>query len=491
MGIKGGVEYVKARGNSTFGDTDKKSYQIKLYRKKALLGMEKEKKWILLANAIDDSLIRNKLIYDFAEKYTDVPSIDGRYVDLYLNGDYVGNYFLCEKVEVSKNRLDITNLEDENRALNSADSLKNGIQYVSDDGSIRAIAGLRNPKDITGGYLVEKDTEDQFSQARCAFRTEAGQYYCVISPENATVEQVEYICGLFNEMERAIEQPDGINPETGKHFSEYMDVESWVQKYIMDEVFADPDTPATSTYFYKDADRVDSRLHAGPMWDYDRAFGGYFVNRSFIDDPLQVGYRGAYARSLLKHEDVMDQVVKTYQELILPYVDKELSWQIASCQGSISKSAEMDRLRWQKVSGYLAGLEANGDYLRSFMERKVEYLNEIWLEGAEYHSVAFLDYEGRVCDVYRVRHGEYLPIVPEIACYAAVFNGWYSAYNGKPLDIRKPVLEDTTYQSAWIDLDILLQNGLGMAEMELQEVDVDMLENFVKLVRERQEKGFE
>lgn len=488
---RGGIEYVKARGNSTFFGTDKKSYQVKLYQKKQLFGMGEAKKWILLANAKDDSLIRNKLVYDFAADYTEVPSIEGVYVDLYMNGDYAGNYFLCEKVEISRNRLDITDLASGNEAVNGKGDLENGAQYVSEDGRIRAVAGLKNPADITGGYLIEKDTEGEFSQARSGFRTQGGQYYCVVEPENASVEQVEYICGLFDELELAIDQPDGVNPETGKHFSEYLDVDSWVEKFLMDEVFSDPDTPASSTYFYKDADSADPLIHSGPMWDYDRAFGGYSIDLFFIDDPLQMGYRGVYAEGLLGHQEVMEQILEEYQRIILPYVDNELGWRIVSNQRELAASAEMDRLRWPGASGYFAGWEANGAYLRAFLEKKVEYLNEIWLQDAQYHTVTFLDYYGNACDVYRVKHGGSLPQVPEISAYTAIFSGWYSTASGKRLDVRRPVLEDEVYRSDWIEMDMLLLNGLDMAQTELEGVDIEALERFVELLKERQENGFE
>ena len=106
----GAAEYIKTRGNSTW-NLDKKAYQIKLSKEAGLLNMPAAKHWILLANAIDDTLMKNELVFGYAERYTCVPSIRGEFIDLYINGDYLGNYYLCEKVEVGKNRLDIADLE--------------------------------------------------------------------------------------------------------------------------------------------------------------------------------------------------------------------------------------------------------------------------------------------------------------------------------------------------------------------------------------------
>lgn len=486
--MDGGIEYIKSRGNSTFVGFDKKSYQIKLFNNKALLGMDKAKKWILLANAQDDSLIRGEVVFDFAKEYTDVPSVDGVFTDVYLNGEYAGNYYLCEKLEVSENRLDIVDLEEKNAAANSEDNLENNEQYVSEDGKIRAVAGLKNPEDITGGYLLEKIIPDEYEACRSAFITKGDVYYRVVSPENATIEQVEYICGLFNELEHAINQKDGVNPDTGKHFSEYMDLDTWTDKYLMEEVFQDPDAPAASMFFYKDSDSVDPLIYSGPMWDYDRTLGGYAVTLYHIDDPKQIGYRGVYALQLLKHEEVMNMVLDKYQEYIVPYAEDVMSGKVHGLQKKLAASAKLNKIRWPKTQGYYKEWEANGDYLISFMENKVDFLNEVWLKEQEYHTVTFLDYYGNPCVQYEVRHGDYLKEAPAIATYVAVFSGWYSTETGKAYDSRLPVLEDATYESRWVDVSILVQNGLGAAELDAANVDIEALEMLIEELKRMQEE---
>lgn len=481
------IEYIKARGNSTFTEVEKKSYQMKLWDKSSLLGMDEAKKWILLANAKDGSLIRNALIFDFTDQYTGVESIEGVFVDVYLNGDYAGNYYLCEKVEVGKNRLDIIDLADKNEMLNGQSEMKAGDQYVSCDGTVRAVAGLENPEDITGGYLLERIVEGEYALARSAFVSSKGYYYCVVSPENATVEQVEYICGVINELEKAISQPNGVNPETGKHFSEYMDVDSWVSKYLIEEVFNNPDAPAASTYLYKNSDTVDSRLYFGPVWDYDRAIGGYAVNIYEIDDPKQIGYRGLYASELLKFEEIGEAVKTEYKETFLPFIEEEAAKRINILQESVQISAQMDYVRWPQSVGYYEGWEANGEYLKSFLEERVKYLSGVWLEEAKYHTVTFLDYYGQVYRKYRIKHGEYLTEIPVIAAYVAVFNGWKNTATGKGLDSRLPVLEDVEYESAWIDANLVLLNGLAMAGIDIEDIDIAALEALLEAAKAMQE----
>lgn len=482
------IEYIKARGNSTFIGFDKKSYQIKLYDNKELLGMDKAKKWLLLANAQDDSLIRNEVIFDFAREYTKVPAVKGVFTDVYLNGEYAGNYYLCEKPEVSENRLDIVDLEEKNAQVNSESDLKNNEQYISEDGKIRAVMGIKEPEDITGGYLLEKIVSEEYEECRSAFITKGNVYYRVVSPENAAISQVEYICGVFNELETAIKQRDGINPDTGRHFSEYIDLDSWTDKYLMEEVFQDPDAPAASMYFYKDSDSVEPLIYSGPMWDYDRAMGGYGVVWYYIDDPKQLGYRGVYAEELLSHKEVMDMVKSKYQEYLVPYVEDVMSGKIHGLQNRLEASAALNKVRWPDTEGYYREWQANGDYLISFMESRVKFLNELWLKEQEYHTVTFLDYYGNPCMQYEVRHGDYLTEIPDIATYVAVFAGWYSTETGKAYDSRLPVLEDVTYESRWVEVSILLQNGLGAAELKAAEVELETLEMLLEELRKMQEE---
>lgn len=128
--FSGNLDYIKTRGNTSW-DNDKKPYQIKLEKEAELLGMPSARRWILLANFVDDTLMKNELVYRYAERYSAVPSINGQYVDLYVNGNYVGNYYLCEKIEVGRNRLDITDLEAATEKINYDSSYEEASLYVS------------------------------------------------------------------------------------------------------------------------------------------------------------------------------------------------------------------------------------------------------------------------------------------------------------------------------------------------------------------------
>ncbi len=482
----GNLEYIRTRGNTSWNN-DKKPYQFKLEKEASFLGMPSAKRWILLANYVDDTMMKNELVYRYAERFSTVPTINGQYVDLYVNGSYMGNYYLCEKIEVGRNRLDITDLEEATEKVNPENRYGNASPYVSEDGRIRAFQGLVNPADITGGYILEHLADEKWDETDNGFLTASGQPYAIVSPCPATVEQAEYICGLMDEMEAAIADESGINPVTGKHFSEYLDVDSWASKYVMEEVFHDPDAMiGASMYLYKDSDSVDPLIYSGPMWDYDRAWGDYGYYVYHIDNARQIVKCGLYVDELMKFDEVSALVYEKFQKEMVPYVESIAKTDIYELNQYISASVDMNMVRWPDSHGYYTEREANVDYLSWFLEEKVDYLKDVWLGEDNYCTVTFLDYNGNVCDTYQVKQGECFTETPTVTAYVAVFAGWYVQGENIPYIPGLPVLTDVTYESRWVDINLILQNGLNDLDMDLSQVDPETLENMAEVLREMQ-----
>lgn len=485
------IQYIRTRGNSTFLSFEKKAYQLKLHNDASFLGMSKGEKWILLANAIDDSLLRNALVYEFADEYTSIPSIEGSFVDLYMNGTYQGNYYLCEKVEVDEQRLNITNLESYNVAKNGAVKVDGAAIFQTEDGKLRACQTVISPEDITGGYLVESITEAEYQYVTSGFRTNGGHYFKITSPKHASIEQAEYICKLFDEFEAAIATEDGINPDTGKHYTDYIDLESWVEKYLIDEVFHNPDSKIASLFFYKDSDSKDSRIFAGPVWDYDRALGSYGVNMYELDDPLKLGSYGIYIPEIIqKYPEAEELLKEKFQNIFVPYIENDLNKAVYEYEQLLEESYNCNSIRWPQKYGYCTDLKDSAEYIKIFMQEKKHALRELWLEDEIYHNVTFWDYEKNVFETYRVKHGECLDAyIPSPSCYIALFAGWVNEATGKSYDSRVPVLEDVVYTSEWLDINLLLQNGLAIADMDLSKVNVDELEALVELIKAQQKEN--
>lgn len=273
---------LKVRGNATAAYA-KKPFQLKLTHKADLFGMGSDKTWLLLANYDDQSLLRNSIMYNLG-KLLGMQTTDFISVDLFINGEYYGVYLLCEKVEIDSDRLEIFDLEEENDALNLeylnyATTVTSGALIDSTClTEYRYIEGVKNPSDISGGYLVELDN-NYYKDELCYFVTEYGSHYVIKSPEYASREQVEYIAKLFADMEEAIMASNGYNRQ-GKHYTEYVDIDSLASAYIMQEFGRNYDAGSSSMYFYKDRDEngTTAKIFKGPLWDCDNTLGNIHKN---------------------------------------------------------------------------------------------------------------------------------------------------------------------------------------------------------------------
>lgn len=126
------IESFSCRGNASFTDTEKKSYRLKLKESQYLLGLGEDRDWILLANAFDETLSKNMIVNTISHRLNMnyVPDMD--YVDVYANGEYLGNYLLSEKIEIDNDRVNIRDLEKETQKLNLEVDLALGEVVIED-----------------------------------------------------------------------------------------------------------------------------------------------------------------------------------------------------------------------------------------------------------------------------------------------------------------------------------------------------------------------
>ena len=214
----------------------------------SLLGMPVENDWILYAPYSDKSLMRNVLTFNLGKKMSRYTPRT-RYCELIVNGDYKGVYVLMEKIKRDNDRVDIAKLDFDD---NSGDSL-------------------------TGGYIVKIDkyTGTGGSDWTSDFPDIAGgplyiQYHY---PEasNMSIQQLDYIEHFIDSFEYALDGPDFSDTLIG--YSKYIDVESFIDLYIINELSRNVDGYRLSTYMYKDRDSNGGKLTMGPFWDYNLAFG--------------------------------------------------------------------------------------------------------------------------------------------------------------------------------------------------------------------------
>ena len=262
---QGVFEYIKGRGQSSLR-YEKKAYTLRMPTATSLLNMGAGLSWVLCANVVDISGMKNHIVYETARKAGLPYSVEETFVDLYINNEYRGLYQMIEGIEVGESRVAIQDLAALTQAENSFELRK----YPKMEEEKKMYFGIaNNPADITGGYILEMDFPNRYMQEDSGMITRQNKHISFSAPQYASLEQVEYMVNIVDEAESAIFAADGISPATGKHFTEYIDLNSWVKKYLIDEIFMNFDAEASSAYFYKEAG--DQRLYAGPVWDYDNS----------------------------------------------------------------------------------------------------------------------------------------------------------------------------------------------------------------------------
>lgn len=362
------LKSIKGRGNSTWIECPKKPFNIKFDKKTALLGMPKAKKWSLLANYKDNTDIKTPAGLTLG-RMLDIPyTSECRNADLYLNGEYYGNFTVCESVEVGDNRVEITDLDKLNETANPGveiESLPRGgtgpngtVQNHEVKGSMKWVNLPNNPADLSGGYLLELDFGVRYDEEVSGFVSNRGQWVVVKSPEYASEAQVRYIAGLYNEAEEAIYSKTGYNSR-GKHYSEYFDMETLAKTYLFMELQKPLDTALSSFYLYKDA--ASDQLVAAPVWDFDRGFytpesrcacdlsnpDGWCSNSfSYCYNHGDTTDTETLLSLLFRHEDFRLAAADAWKNTLFGAAPQQIDALFANLYAENTASRQMDLVRW-------------------------------------------------------------------------------------------------------------------------------------------------
>lgn len=310
---------IKGRGNSSWG-MPKKSYSIKLDKKSKVLGMSKSKRWVLIANYSDKTLIRNDLASYLANNiFTNMDwSPEFKAVELSINGEYKGSYLLGEQIKIDEKRI---NIEDISEAKNIED----------------------------GGFILEINARQDEAYN---FVTTHGVAISLKDPDEVSAEiqtRVHDIVQLAEDVIFSSTFAD-INPATGKaNYESVIDVDSLIDWYFVNELAKNRDCANfSSIYLYYDPS--DKLLHMGPVWDFDIGFGNDGETQCY-------DYKGWYISSNIWFEQlskdpnfvqrVKDRWNAVYSKVVesadVIYVKAEY----------LAKSADMNFKRWTILGAYV------------------------------------------------------------------------------------------------------------------------------------------
>lgn len=294
---------IKGRGNGTWsaGNT-KKGYSLKLGKKNEILGMPAHKRWVLLPNVHDRSLIRNAIGFEISRCLGLDWTPRGRFVELVFNGNYRGNYYLCEQIRIDNDRVDISDLGD-------------------------------NGDNLTGGYILELD--NHYDEEFKFKSTTKSLPYMFKDPNTVTSEQFTYIKEYIDDLEESLYDN---NRFENNDYLNYIDIESFVNWWIATEVTQnqEPNHPS-SCYMHKDQ---QSKIKMGLVWDFDV----YTFNTKYRLDTLAI--KNALYYDKLFESSVFVSLLKKRWNEIKPVLQSHIPSYINDVVLLIRPSADLNFMRW-------------------------------------------------------------------------------------------------------------------------------------------------
>ena len=347
---------VKGRGNASWNTFPKHSYRLKLDSKAKLCSMTANRDWVLIGNYVDPSLLRNKVASDMTRIMDGLPFTPEQHsVDLFINGEYMGVFLLSEKIENDKGRVPL------------------GERITDDDGKI-----------VDMGFLIEFgwDYASENVYGKDYFDTSYCKRMYIKEPEIAKAknDEYQYVYNYVKAAENAIVKGSG--------YEDYIDVDSWVDWFIVNELSYNAECAFyRSLYMYKP---VGGKLTAGPIWDYDMAFGNNLIDKSDYTGWCAVDYVNQYMydnwmKFLTKDEAFMSRVRARWAEMKERLRDTALS-SLKESAAEIERSQEYNFAIWPKVLKYQIGMSrastlglktwrAHVDYIAEFIDMRYAWMD--------------------------------------------------------------------------------------------------------------------
>ena len=339
----------------------KKPYNVRFYNEQKPLNFRsKSKKWALLGNYGDKTLIRNILSFEISRIFNNTFTSECVFVDLMINGLYKGTYNLCDKIEVSETRVNIKKLS-------------------KNDGSSK----------ISGGYLIEVDGFAYLGNSY--FNSRKGIPTTIKYPDvdDISSDQKNYIKEKFSELELEIYNNNITN----------IDITSFVKFVLIEELIGNAEA-YWSCFLYKE--RNDDSFYVGPIWDNEMIFDNdnrvYPINckKDFIfNNGLSAGTMDKFINQILKNNLVINKIIEIWEEITKTKLNMNyLSNFIDSQINLINESKTLNFIRWNisniKVSfnpKIYSSYEEEIDYIKGFIYNRINWLNN-YILGTKYEIEA-------------------------------------------------------------------------------------------------------
>lgn len=406
------VAGIKLRGNSTMGYA-KKPYRIKFDKKQDVLGLGKAKSWVLLADYLDPSALRNTIAYELADRVNkntaettgfEVFSPRMKLVEVYLNGEFKGLYEMGDHMQANELRVAINELGDEEDKATGEKLFNNGAEigyFIEVEAQSRVLQegkeGYEDWSDYSyitnvgssSGKNQDPDKNDDVKQDALYFQFKL--------PEEPSAEQKAYITDLMQEVnDKILAHDDAV--------WELIDMDSVIDWYLINELFKNADSQMqSSVYFFKDGtldedgnekENPNTKLYMAPVWDFDLGAGG--VSYGKMDDPT--GWRTkndeycGWFRELFKMDSFKNAVETRWADLHEKEILESMFTDITNYEDFIEDAAidnfdmwhetyvkEVANTSWltvPEVSSKSSNWETHVDYFESYLKARVAWMDE-------------------------------------------------------------------------------------------------------------------
>lgn len=330
---------IRGRGNWTWNGFDKKPYRIKLGSKTAIMGMNKSKHFALMANADDElSGLRNAVGYQLA-RMLDMPwTPEAKPVEVVLNGEYIGLYFLTETIRVDSDRVNIVEQADEET----------------------------DPLAITGGWLVEIDNYDTDPHVRITEGNGERIIFTYKTPEILSKEQETFLREQMTTIDNAIYSKD----KNSTTWEEYIDLDRLVRFYIVQEILDNAESFHGSCYMHRNLGENEKWLF-GPVWDFGNTFrrgGGQFIYENPPYGQTWIAEIAKFPRFQEKVKEIWLQLRENNFNEIYTYIDNYVESNEAAIQA--------DDVRWPDYGSQ--NVKGDGTTMKNNIRERVAFLAEHW-----------------------------------------------------------------------------------------------------------------
>ena len=333
---------IRGRGNYSWTGFDKKPYRIKLADKQPLLGMKKSKHFALLAHADDSNdrkgFMRNAVGLELSKMIGITYTPDAKPLEVVLNGDYIGLYFLTETIRVDKDRVNIVEQEDQET----------------------------NSENITGGWLVEIDNYDTDPHVTIQEGGKTTMWITYKTPEVLSYQQEQYLTQQMILIDNLV-YGDKNNSEIWK----YLDMDALAKFYIVQELTDNYESFHGSCYLHKEKG-TDTKWHFGPVWDFGSSFNREKAMYLYEGDV----WHNHWIPEICKFPAFMERVKEIWNEFYKNDYNDIYTF-INAHKTQIAKAAAKDKERWpqyhgsQTVSTYI-------DRTTNVLRKNATWLNEQW-----------------------------------------------------------------------------------------------------------------